>query len=355
MKEERPLRVGCAPVVLVYLRIDMPVDQEDILPAIVVVVDELGRPGKKGIRRRGNTDPRTDLCKGRISLVSEERLVVGGEGSGVEIDEAVIQVVADGQAHAGLLKAILVQRKTGIEALIFKRAIPVVDVQIVRRRIVGDQQVDFAVVIDIDESSGKAVVMVLVADARLVAHVGEGAVSIVMKEMVRLALQSAWSATGIGPAKRAVGETYNIRTRYRRMVHIEVNVARDKEIQLAVPVIIAKRSPGGPIAQRHPGLFGHIGKCAVMIVVVQPVFAIVGDINIWPAVVVVIADGHAKTPAVIGDARLGGYVSERPIMVVMKQRRVRSLALAVVSIVGRAVHQIDVEPPIVVVVNETYA
>src|SRR5205823_2672410 len=43
-----------------------------------------------------------------------------------------------------------------------------------------------------------------------------------------------------------------------------------------------------------------------MVVVVQPVLSEVSDVNIRPAVVVVIADGHPESPSVVRYARCNG-------------------------------------------------
>jgi len=71
-------------------------------------------------------------------------------------------------------------------------------------------------------------------------------------------------------------------------------VPRNKQIQLSIAVVIAKRRAGRPIAQRHAGLFGHIGKRAVVIVAVQPVLAKVRNKNVRPAIVVVVANRDSK-------------------------------------------------------------
>ena len=92
-----------------------------------------------------------------------------------------------------------------------------------------------------------------------------------------------------------------------------------------------------------------------MVVAVEPVVAEVGNKDVGPAVVVEIRDGHAEAPAVVGDAGLVGHVGKGSVVIVVKERGMGRGALAAERIVGRAVHQIDVEPAVVVVVDQAHA
>ncbi len=60
-----------------------------------------------------------------------------------------------------------------------------------------------------------------------------------------------------------------------------------------------------------------------MIVVIEAVLAEIADVHIRPAVVIVIADGDAEAPAVVGYAGLCGHVRECAIVIVVKQRGMR--------------------------------
>lgn len=54
VEQQRPLRERCAKIVFVNFREDMAVDKENVLPAIIVVIDKFGRPREKRIGDRGN-------------------------------------------------------------------------------------------------------------------------------------------------------------------------------------------------------------------------------------------------------------------------------------------------------------
>ena len=56
---------------------------------------------------------------------------------------------------------------------------------------------------------------------------------------------------------------------------------------------------------------------------VEAVFAVVGDVDVGPAVVVVIGDGDAEAPTFVGDARFVRDVGERAIVIVVEEHGAR--------------------------------
>ena len=194
VEQKRPFGEGCAPVMLIHLGIDVAIDHHDVFPAIVVVVDKAVAPADK---RNGHfCDPCLvgDFGKAAFPIVVVERLVVVGEIGDQQVDQAVVHVVAYGQAHGCDLAALVVQRKAGDIALIFKRAVALINVEVVGLGVVGHQQIDFAVVIYIHKDRSESVVGVLVGDAGFLANVCKGSVAIVVEEMIRLALQTVRAA-----------------------------------------------------------------------------------------------------------------------------------------------------------------
>ena len=60
-------------------------------------------------------------------------------------------------------------------------------------------------------------------------------------------------------------------------------------------------------------------KRPVALVVVEAVVAVSGDVEVVVAVVVVVADAGALSPAGVGEAGFGGDIGECAIVVVMKE------------------------------------
>ena len=91
-----------------------------------------------------------------------------------------------------------------------------------------------------------------------------------------------------------------------------------------------------------------------MIVVIKPVLAVIRDVQIRPAVVVVIADGHAKSPSLVGDARFVRHVGKRAVVIVVKKRGARRLLFSSHCIKGGTIHEINVGPAVVVVIKNCH-
>ncbi len=134
-----------------------------------------------------------------------------------------------------------------------------------------------------------------------------------------------------------------------------MNVAGDEEVETSVAVVVAPGGAGGPVAEGDAGFFGDVGKGSVVVVVVEAVLAEVGDVDIGPAVVVVVGDRGAESPAIVGDACFGGDVGEGSVVIVVEERGVGRRCLAGQRIVGGAVDEIDVQPAVVVVVDQADA
>ena len=89
-----------------------------------------------------------------------------------------------------------------------------------------------------------------------------------------------------------------------------------------------------------------------MIVAIETVGSVVRDVQIRPAVVVDVARRHAEAPPSVGHAGAIGDVREPEIAIVEEERGARRRLEALERGACRAVDQIDVEPPVVVDVDE---
>ena len=141
--------------------------------------------------------------------------------------------------------------------------------------------------------------------------------------------------------------------RHRRGCQIEINVVGDEQIETPVAVVVdegAARIPARAFA-RHASLLADIGERAVAVVVIQNVLAEVGDEQIVPAVVVIVADANALSPSRVRDAGLRGHVGEGAVAIIAKQMRSR-FAAGGKALEPRSVHQKDIEPSVIVVIVE---
>src|ERR1035441_8360626 len=89
-----------------------------------------------------------------------------------------------------------------------------------------------------------------------------------------------------------------------------------------------------------------------MVVVIEAVLTEVTDEKVRPSIVVIVADRHSEAPALISDACFGGDIGEGAVVVVMEQGGVRVWCVSFESLVSGAVHQVDVQPAVVVVIDQ---
>ncbi len=134
----------------------------------------------------------------------------------------------------------------------------------------------------------------------------------------------------------------------------ELHKLADEQVQPAIVVVIEPDGAGGPSWRGYAGFLGHIGKSAVAIVVVQDAFAVLRDVQVGEAVAIVVADCHALAVPAGCHSRLLGHVGERAIAIIAIER-VAQGRIGIEEIALSAVDQVDVHPPVVVVVEESAA
>src|SRR2546425_7861309 len=93
--------------------------------------------------------------------------------------------------------------------------------------------------------------------------------------------------------------------------------------------------------------FTDLGESAVAIVVVQNIFAVVGDVQIFEAVVVVITDAHALAPTGVSQTGLCGDVGERAVMIVVIEMARRSFTGSR-GFESRPIHNENIRPAVIV-------
>src|SRR5262249_43109404 len=124
------------------------------------------------------------------------------------------------------------------------------------------------------------------------------------------------------------------------MIDVEFNVARHEYVQSPVAVVVSKAGAGAPSVARAAELFGHVRERSVSIMVIEPGYTIVADIEVGPSVVVIVSDGDAHPPPLIRDARLVSHVFKPPIAEIVVERGPGWLLLPPHSIKSRAVDQV---------------
>src|SRR5258708_4006032 len=116
MEEQRALGISNAEGVLVYLRIDVAVGDENILPAVVVEVEELQAEAEKRNADGAEVGGAGKVGERAVVVVVKKIVGVVGEIGLCDVGPAVIVVVGGIDAHAGLFAAIAAVGDPGLYA-----------------------------------------------------------------------------------------------------------------------------------------------------------------------------------------------------------------------------------------------
>src|SRR6185437_7080410 len=182
VKKQRALGITGSPIwMLVHAGIDMTVDDQQIFPAVIVVIEKAIAKADKWNCGRGDASFVTDVGEIAGAVVAEDHIVIVAEVGVDDIQMPIVFVVSGGNAHVRDLASIGIQRVAALETFVGKCSIPFIDVEIIRRGVVGNQKIGLAVIVYIREQRPQAVVSGWIADSELLADIGKGAVSIVME------------------------------------------------------------------------------------------------------------------------------------------------------------------------------
>jgi hypothetical protein len=131
---------------------------------------------------------------------------------------------------------------------------------------------------------------------------------------------------------------------------MEINVIRHHKIDESVAIVIAKRRACRPTAVGDARLRGDVGKRSVAVIVIEDVAAETGQVEIRPAVIVVVADGAAHREAWRRQARALRHVSESPVVIVVIERAEAWLPLHRHLDRGR-IRKIYIRPAVAIVIE----
>src|SRR5712664_1923829 len=125
---------------------------------------------------------------------------------------------------------------------------------------------------------------------------------------------------------------------------------------MAVAIVIDKGASGSPslAGTSHAGFVAYIGKRAVAVVAIQNILAVIGDVEVDPAVIVVVTHTNALAPSGVGQPRLFRDVAEGAVMIVAIQMVRRSFSRGE-SLEFGPIDDENVRPAIVVVVENRNA
>ena len=86
------------------------------------------------------------------------------------------------------------------------------------------------------------------------------------------------------------------------MVHIDI--VGDEEVEMAIAIVVDERAACVPARAfaGDAGFLADVGESSISVVVIENIFAVVGDEEIFVAIVVVVTDADALSPAGVADS-----------------------------------------------------
>ena len=329
-------------VLLRDLGVHVAVHEEDVGPPVVVEVEEVDAEAEV-LPVHAEAGPEAHLLEGAAVVAVECRHLLG-EVRADDVQPAVAVEVAHADSHSRQRGSLPVEGAARGNRHLPEGPVLVVAIEEARRGVAGHVDVGPAVVVEIRRRRSHAVGAGGLPVAADEDHGGGPAI-----EHVRAPCESERSAGDRDVVVATVGGL----SRPRGRGGVEVQVAGDEQVQVPVTVVVQEAAPGAPPVRRtgDPRALRDVRERPVAVVVVEDALSPVGDEEVVVAVVVVVADAAALSPAGMREARLLGDVGERAVAVVVEEVA-PGPAVADSGVEARAVHEEDVEPAVVVVVEE---
>ena len=152
------------------LLLDVAVGREDVEVAVEVVVEEEDAERQRQQARAADGGRRRLVDEQLRALVVVEREHLVREVADEQVRAAGAVVVAGVDAHRAARDAVLAVGHAGRDPLLGERAVPVVAIELVRLRVVGDEDVGPAVAVVIEDGDAERLARGI-GDAGLLAHV----------------------------------------------------------------------------------------------------------------------------------------------------------------------------------------
>ncbi len=220
-----------------------------------------------------------------------------------------------------------------------------------RPAVTGHINIGPAVVVVVESRNAQRIESVRLGDSSFHRHILKRPVPAIVVQRIRSVLQPARSAHH----GNALPHARSPLPRERRGRDIKIHVVCNHQIQLAVPVVVHERASRSPCLFRssNASFVTHVLKYSV-IIAEQTVVPVVRDVEIVPTIVVVIADAHSLPPPSRFQSRHFRHVGKRAVVIVvvkMIRRRVSSSW----TIESGPVNQENIRPTVVVVVENRNA
>jgi hypothetical protein len=189
---------------------------------------------------------------------------------------------------------------------------PEIPVVVVQYFIISHEYVSLAIAIEVEDDHAEC--FPVGCEPGGLGHVGECSVPVVPEQV------TACAGEVLGTARVAHVAIWAGFDAVRVLFRIEAEISAHKQVKVAVPVNIPKRTTRAPAIEHQSGFFGHVPEpsaaLAIGFVVVQATAIEVTDEQIGKAIVVVVTNGDTLSVAGRIDSHFCGDVHKRTIATV---------------------------------------
>lgn len=132
---------------------------------------------------------------------------------------------------------------------------------------------------------------------------------------------------------------------------VEIHEAADEKVEAPVVVVVKPDSAGGPSWRCHTRFVRHVRKSVVAVVVIEDAAPVLRYVEVWEPVAVVIAGSQAHAIATTWRSGFFRYICECAVAIVSVQGISKGW-IGIKEVAFAAVHEVNIHPTVVVVVDE---
>src|SRR5713226_6473839 len=241
MIKEAWFHVSAAQVILVHLRIDMSVGEDEIGPAIIVKVKKHGAPAQV-LRMQTESRGEGNIRKDSFTVIAVQGRRVIGEVGLKNIQPSVAVVIGDGCSHARLLAAIFVECYPSHHRNIGESSIVIVVIKDAWGTIAGYVDIRPAIIVKVEGGNAEGIVSTGLVYVSLGGNIREGPVTAILIQNILRARQTTWSAHH----RHALPHARTSLARGWSIGQIEIHIICHHQVEAPVTVVVNESTASTP-------------------------------------------------------------------------------------------------------------
>src|SRR5215510_7086859 len=246
------------------------VGDKQIEPAIVVIIKEESAKTREATPRHSQAGFASTILEESLAQVNVECVGLIHQVSHKDVFGAVAIDVACIDAHTGFGLSVSVDRSSSQQCVVYKRAVLLVDPELVGIAIVRYINIDPAIVVEVRSDDSQSVAEFFV-DTRGDSYIFKDSVAFVVKEPV---------ARRTKDTRRAIVSRSCGGVAVRAIRNGKIGIVHDHQIEPAVVIVVEERCACAPAWIIGPTLFGYIDKLSATFVQVHLIGTEIREVEI---------------------------------------------------------------------------